>query len=152
MRWQRTYGEKKFCADSVLKMAKVSSTWRKYRFARLLVCQNNSFSWYSTKILASGESIAALSVCLYDVSLKLNSTNAAPAVANSIKSTLEIAGGTNSLLYKASIHICIVFVSGIIVNRLKVSQERYKMTSGFQLSFCIVSAKVKESLIKLLRK
>ena len=82
--------------DSVLKRAKVSSTWRKYRFARLLVCQNNSFSWYSTNILASGKSIATLSVCLYVVSLKLNSTNAVAAVANSIKSTLEIAGGTNS--------------------------------------------------------
>ena len=53
----------------------------------MLACQDNSLSWYSTNIFAttgpSGKSMAAPSISLNIVLLKLNFTDVVAAVSNS---------------------------------------------------------------------
>ena len=61
----------------------------------------------------------------------MNSSDVVAAVTNSVKSTLEVVGGINSVLYRVSEHIRITSVSGIFVNRQEISQEHRKAAFVF---------------------
>ena len=69
-------------------------------------------SWYSTKMFAnagsSGEPIATLSVCLYIVSLKLNSADDVALSISSTNTAWGMGGVEEGSMYKASAHKPIV--------------------------------------------
>ena len=75
----------------------------------------------------SGEPIATPSVCLYMISLKLNSTPDVVLFISSMKTALEINScASESSQYKASAQMLMVSLSGTFVKRLEMSKERMK--------------------------
>ena len=82
-------------------------------------------SWYPTNMFTnagpSGEPIATPSVCLYIVSLKLNSTDDVALSISSIDTAWGMGGAEEGSLYKASAHMLIVSLRGTLVNRLRMS-------------------------------
>ena len=69
----------------------------------------------------SGEPIATPSVCLYMMSLKLNSTPYVALLISSMKTALEINGCASELSqYKASAQMLMVSLSGTFVKRLEM--------------------------------
>ena len=71
----------------------------------------------------SGEPIATPSVCLYIVSLKLNSTDDVALSISSINTAWGMRGVEEGSLYKASAHMPIISLRGTLVNRLEMSNE-----------------------------
>ena len=88
-------------------------------------------SWYPTKMSAngrpSGEPIATPSVCLYIVSLKLNSTD---DVALSINTAWRTGGAEEGSLYKASAHMPIVSLRVSFLSSYENS-VRMKLVNNF---------------------
>ena len=84
-------------------------------------------SWYPTKIFANagpnGVPIATPSVCLYIVSLKLNSTDDVALSIGSINIAWGMGGVEEGSFYRASTHMPIVSLRGTLVNRLEMSNE-----------------------------
>ena len=71
----------------------------------------------------SGEPIATPSVCLYIVSLKLNSMDDVALSISSINIAWGMGGVEEGSLYKASAHMPIVSLRGTLVNRLEMSNK-----------------------------
>ena len=71
-----------------------------------------------------GKPIANPSVCLYIVSLKLNSTDDEALSISSINAAWEIRGVEEGSLDKASAHMPIVSLRGTLVNWLEMSNEQ----------------------------
>ena len=84
-------------------------------------------SWYPTKIFTNAgpnhEPIATPSVCLYIVSLKLNSTDDVALSISSINTAWGMGGVEEGSLYRTSAHMPIVSLRGTLVNRLEMSNE-----------------------------
>ena len=79
------------------------------------------------KAKPNGEPIATPSVCLYMISLKLNSTPDVALFISSMKTALEINGcASESLQYKACAQMLMVSSSGTFVKRLEISKEFMK--------------------------
>ena len=73
----------------------------------------------------SGEPIAIPSVCLYMMSLKLNSTPDVALFISLMKTAFEISGcASESLQYKASAQILMVSSSGTFVKRLEGAHKK----------------------------
>ena len=109
-------------------------------------------SWYPTKMFAnagpSGESITTPSVCLYVVSLKLNSTDDVALSISSINTAWGMGGAEEESLYKASVHMPIVSLRGTVVNRLEMSNE-HKWTSFLLFVFTVQLFRYDQSLLSL---
>ena len=75
----------------------------------------------------SGLPMATLSICLYILLLKLNSTEVEAMFISSIKTSLSIIGGVKLLSYKESAQIWIVSPNGMLVKRLEISKEHKKV-------------------------
>ena len=84
----------------------------------------------SAKAGPSNKPIATPSVCLYMMSLKLNSTPDVTLFISSMKTALEINGcASESSQYKASAEMLMVSSSGTFVKRLEMSKESPKICS-----------------------
>ena len=74
------------------------------------------------------EPIAISLVCLYILSLKLNSTDDVALSISSMNTAWGMKGEEERSLYNASAHMPIVSLRGTLVNRLEISIERKKIS------------------------